>query len=145
MDGGLYGEYYHNIDAKGRVIMPAQFRELLGEHFQISKGVDSCLSVYPKDVWKEFEQKLTAIPDVSDPEVRRAKRILIGGSQDCEMDKQGRFLVPPSLRTYANLQKDIVLIGIGTRIEIWDLDRYQEMNSQDNLDEAFAAMAQYGL
>ena len=145
MDGGLYGEFYHNIDPKGRVILPAQFRDLLGEHFQISKGADRCLCIYPLDVWREFEHRLNAIPDVSNPKVRQVKRLLIGGSQDCEMDRQGRFLVPGSLRTYANLQKDIVLVGIGTRIEIWDLDRYNELNTQDNLDEAFAAMGEYGL
>ena len=145
MDGGLYGECYHNIDPKGRVIMPAQFREILGDKFQISKGVDHCLCIYPLDVWKEFEQKLNAIPDISNPKVRQVKRILIGGSQDCEMDKQGRFLVPQSLRAYANLSKDIVLVGIGTRIEMWDQERWEAINTPDNIYEAFAAMGQYGL
>ena len=145
MSDGFCGEFFHNIDQKGRVIMPAIFREKLGEKFQVSKSPDKCLNIYPMDAWKEFEHKLTAIPDISDPRIRKIKRLLLGGSQECEADKQGRFLLPQPLRNYANLEKDIVLVGVGRYIEVWDQAAYANESSDDNLGDAFQAVGQYGL
>ena len=112
------GEYNHSIDAKGRLISPARFRELLGEEFILTKGLDGCLSVYPMDEWKAFEEKLRALP-LTNKNARTFTRFFVAGATNCELDKQGRILVPQTLREFAGLDKDVVLTGNLNRIEIW--------------------------
>ena len=100
------GEYNHSIDAKGRVIVPSKFREQLGEEFVVTKGLDGCLFVYPKSEWEGIEEKFRGLP--SNAETRRFMRFFFAGAATCEVDKQGRILIPPNLREHADLQKDIV-------------------------------------
>ena len=112
------GEYNHTIDAKGRLIIPAKFREPLGEEFVLTRGLDGCLYIYPMDEWEAFEEKLRALP-LTNKDARAFSRFFVAGATTCELDKQGRILVPATLREFAGLNKDVVLTGNLTRIEVW--------------------------
>ena len=137
-------EYNHTLDTKGRLIIPAKFREVLGEEFVISKGMDGCLFVYAGDDWNAFEQKLTSLPLIN-KEARQFARFFLAGAATVEVDKQGRILLPPVLREYANLTKDVVLVGVLSRVEIWDKDRWQENTyDEDEMDEIAEHMADLG-
>lgn len=112
------GEFQHSIDDKGRMIMPAKFREMLGESFMLTKGLDGCLFVYPLAEWQNLESKLKNLP-FTNKDARAFARFFFSGASECERDKQGRILLASNLREYANLLKDVVIIGVGTRLEIW--------------------------
>lgn len=112
------GEYNHTIDAKGRLIIPSKFREVLGEEFVITKGLDGCLFVYDNQEWNAFEEKLKALP-LNKKDNRQFVRFFLAGAAEVEVDKQGRILVPGNLRDFAGLEKDVVLVGVASRIEIW--------------------------
>ena len=105
------GEYNHTIDAKGRLIIPSKFRELLGEEFVLTKGLDGCLSIYPMDEWKAFEEKLRTLP-LTNKKARDFKRFFLGSATEGELDKQGRVLISSSLRAYADLDKEVDLAGV---------------------------------
>ena len=117
-------EYNHTLDTKGRLIIPAKFRETLGEEFVISKGMDGCLFVYAGDDWNAFEQKLTSLPLIN-KEARQFARFFLAGAATVEVDKQGRILLPAHLREFAGLEKDVVLVGVGSRVEIWSKDKWE--------------------
>ena len=136
------GEYNHSIDAKGRVIVPSKFREQLGEEFVVTKGLDGCLFVYPKSEWEGIEEKFRGLP--SNAETRRFMRFFFAGAATCEVDKQGRILIPPNLREHADLQKDIVSAGVLNRVEIWNKDRWLESSNYDDMDEVAEPMAELG-
>ena len=140
------GEYNHTIDAKGRLIIPSKFRELLGEEFVLTKGLDGCLSIYPMDEWKAFEEKLRALP-LTNKNARTFTRFFVAGATNCELDKQGRILLPATLREFAGLEKDVVLTGMLNRIEIWSKDKWNENNSLDDvaMDEIAEQMTDLGL
>ena len=127
-------EYNHTLDAKGRLIIPLKFREQLGESFMISRGLDHCLFIYPMDEWNEFIQKLLNIPQLSNPNARKLARFFMAGSYECEVDKQGRILISHVLLEFAGLNKDVVLAGVGSRIEIWDKAAWQEYNDYDDVE-----------
>ena len=115
----LKGEYSHNIDPKGRLIIPAKFRDDLGENFVITKGMENCLYVYPENEWNAFEEKLNALPTTTDKKARAFAYFFQGSASDGDLDKQGRTLIPAVLRDYAKLEKEVVFIGMGKRAEIW--------------------------
>lgn len=125
--------------------MPAQYRERLGETFRVTRGLDHCLCVYTQEEWDKLESKLDAVPDISNRDARTLKRFFISGSTICELDKQGRFLLPANLRSFAGLDKDVVLAGTGSRIEIWNQAAWDEINDFDDLDALAASMEKYGL
>ncbi|KLU60449.1 protein MraZ [Peptococcaceae bacterium CEB3] len=133
------GEYLHTVDGKGRLIMPAKFREALGEQFIATKGLDHCLFVYPQDEWKILEEKLRALP-FTQPDVRAFVRFFFSGASECEVDKQGRILLPANLRQYAQITKDVVLVGVSTRVEIWSQELWAEYSSR--AEEAYAQAAE---
>ena len=137
-------EYNHTVDAKGRLIIPSQFREILGDEFVISKGMDGCLFVYANDDWKAFAEKLTSLPLIN-KEARQFARFFLAGAAQVEVDKQGRILLPASLRSFANLDKDVVLVGVGSRIEIWDKEKYEALSADENMDDIANAMEALGL
>ena len=137
-------EYNHTLDTKGRLIIPAKFREVLGEEFVISKGMDGCLFVYANDDWNDFEQKLTSLPLIN-KEARQFARFFLAGAATVEVDKQGRILLPAALREFAGLEKDVVLVGVGSRVEIWSKDKWENMNSDADMDESTSAMEGLGL
>ena len=126
----LKGEYSHNIDAKGRLIIPAKFRDDLGENFVITKGMENCLYVYPEKAWITFEEKLNALPTTTDKKARAFAYFFQGSATDGDLDKQGRTLIPAPLREYAKLDKEVVFIGMGERAEIWDKTRWDEKKAE---------------
>lgn len=137
------GEYNHTIDAKGRLIMPSKFREALGEEFVVTKGLDGCLFVYDNDAWQVFEENLAKLPPSK--QSRQLVRFFSAGAASLEVDKQGRVLIPANLREFAGLSKDVVLIGVAGRIEIWDKTKYDETASYDDMEEIAEQMADLGL
>lgn len=139
------GEYSHSIDAKGRLIMPAKFREQLGDEFVVTKSPDKCLYVYTNEEWKNFEEKLATLP-ITNKGTRQFVRFFLAGAASCEVDKQGRILLPAVLREYADLDKEVVLAGTSKRIEIWNKDRYlaDQKEYEDNIDEIASNMESFG-
>lgn len=138
------GEYNHTIDAKGRLIIPAKFRELLGDEFVLTKGLDGCLSIYPMDEWGAFEQKLRALP-LTNKNARTFSRFFVAGAAMCELDKQGRILVPQTLREFAGLEKDVVLTGNLNRIEVWSKEKWSENCDYDDMNEIAESMQDMGI
>ena len=126
------GEYEHSVDVKGRVIMPAKLREDIGENFIVTKGLDKCLFAYSKSEWANFEEKLKTLP-LTNKNARDFVRFFLSGAIECEIDKQGRFLIPANLRTYAKLEKEIVIIGVGTRLEVWNKGDWEKYSSEENI------------
>ena len=138
------GEYNHIIDAKGRLIIPARFRELLGEEFILTKGLDGCLSIYPMDAWEAFETKLRALP-LTNKNARTFTRFFVAGATNCELDRQGRILVPHTLREFAGLEKEVVLTGNLDRIEIWSKEKWSENCNYDDMDSIAESMQDMGI
>lgn len=138
------GEYNHNIDPKGRVILPAKFREILGNCFYITKGNDGCLFVYTAEGWEKLREKLSGLP-LTNPGARRIVRYYTSGAMECVPDNNGRITIPQSLREFAGLEKEIVSIGCNDRAEIWNKTRWEEYNSQPVDESLFADMAEFGL
>ena len=137
-------KYNHTIDPKGRLSIPSKYREILGAECVVSKGMDGCLFVYANETWKEFEAKLAALPLVN-RQARQLARFFLSGAQYVTVDKQGRILVPQDLRDFAGLEKDVVLSGMGSRIEVWSLEKWNEVNSQVDIDEISEGMGDMGL
>lgn len=140
------GEYQHTLDDKGRIIIPSKFREELGEEFVMTKGLDNCLFVYPKSEWIILEDKLKALP-LTNRDARAFVRFFFAGASECVLDKQGRVLVPPNLREHSKLDKEAVVIGVSTRMEIWSKDEWDAYNDYDNLsyDSIAENMAALGI
>ena len=128
----LIGEYEHSLDAKGRLIMPAKLREDIGEKFIITKGLDGCLFGFSQAEWNNFEEKLKTLP-LTNKNARDFVRFFLSGATEYEIDKQGRFLIAGNLREYAQMEKEIAIIGVGTRIEIWNKEKWKEYNSDENI------------
>ena len=126
----LLGEYNHNLDAKGRVSVPSKFRDDLGSVFIITKGLDKCLYAYSKDEWKIFEEKLKNLPSSA----RNFVRFFFAGATEVEVDKLGRVNIPQNLREYASLSKEVCIIGVSTRVEIWDKQKWEDYTNPDNMD-----------
>lgn len=129
-------QYNHTIDAKGRVIIPAKFREKLGDNFVITKGLDGCLYGYAREEWSAFEEKLGTLP-ITNKNSRQFTRFFLAGAAECELDKQGRILIPGVLREFAGLEKDVVLVGVASKIEIWSKERWDEANGdyENDMDD----------
>lgn len=137
-------QYNHTIDTKGRVIVPAKFRELLGEEFVITKGMDGCLFGFAYNDWSVFEAKLTSLP-ITNQNARKFARFFLAGAASVEVDKQGRVLLPANLREFAALEKDIVMIGVGSRIEIWSKERWNDEGADDDMNAIGEAMESLGI
>ena len=142
----LIGEYEHSLDVKGRLIMPAKLREDMGEKFIITKGLDGCLFGFSQNEWTNFEEKLKTLP-LTNKNARDFVRFFLSGAIECELDKQGRFLIASNLREYAGMEKYIAIIGVGTRLEIWDREKWKAYNSDENIsaDEIAENMTMLGI
>lgn len=138
------GEYNHTIDPKGRVIVPSKFRDALGEEFVVTKGLDGCLFVYDNKEWSAFEEKLKGLP-VTNKDARSFVRFFLAGATTVEVDKQGRILLPGVLREFAALTKDVVLIGVASRVEIWSKERWDGTANFDDMESIAEHMAELGL
>ena len=142
----FYGEYQHTVDPKGRVIIPSKFRDGLGDKFIMTKGLDNCLFAYSSEEWSNLEAKLKSLP-FTDKDVRAFVRFFFAGATECEVDKQGRILIPQNLREHACLEKDIYAIGVSTRVELWDKTKWEQYSGDENIgsDKIAEKMAMLGI
>ena len=131
----MTGEFQHSIDSKGRLFVPAKLRPELGEFFFVTKGLDNCLFLYPAGNWADIEEKIAALPLSKS---RNLQRMLFASAQRCELDSQGRILIPQKLRQYAGLNKDVTIIGVSSRAEIWDSEKWQRIEQDDLTSETLA-------
>ncbi|HZG71609.1 MAG TPA: division/cell wall cluster transcriptional repressor MraZ [Chondromyces sp.] len=133
------GEYHHNIDSKGRLIVPVKLREHLGATFMLTRGLDQCLFGYPMNEWKLLEEKLKTLP-LTKRDARAFTRFFFSGAVDCEIDKQGRINISSSLLSYAKLEKECVILGVSNRIEIWSKPIWEDYFMKS--EESFADIAE---
>lgn len=129
----LMGEYHHTIDDKGRIIIPSKFREELGSEFIVTRGLEECLFVYSKDKWNSIMEQLNKIP-FTKKDARSFMRFFLSGATAMEFDKQGRINITSPLISYANLEKDCVIVGVGDRLEIWSEEKWNNFY-EGNKDE----------
>jgi MraZ protein len=140
------GEYQHNIDEKGRMIIPSKFREELGSEFILTRGLDQCVFGYPLSEWKVIEEKLKSLP-FTKKDARAFTRFFFSGAAECQLDKQGRVNIASPLRDYAKLEKDCVVIGVSNRIEIWNKSVWEEYfsKSEDSFGEIAESLMDFDL
>lgn len=138
------GEYNHTLDAKGRLIVPSKLREGLGESFVVTKGLDGCLFAYGLKEWDIFADKLRVLP-MADKKTRQFTRFFLAGADTVTLDKMGRILLSANHRQYASLDKEVVLVGVGDRVEIWSKDRWEGTVSFEDMDEIAEHMLEIGI
>lgn len=138
------GKYYHNIDAKGRIIIPSKLKKDLGENPVVSLGLDGCLDVYIAEDWKAFVNQLKSLPSML-AEVREMRRILLANASTCEIDKQGRILIPSELRSAAGIEKEAVFVGVGNKVELWNKETYEAKTNGQDLAAMAAKLANMGI
>ncbi|WP_414056038.1 division/cell wall cluster transcriptional repressor MraZ [Macrococcus equi] len=140
------GEYQHQLDTKGRMIVPAKFRDELTEHFVITRGLDKCLFGYPSDEWKRIEEKLKTLP-MTKRDARKFMRLFFSGAVEVEIDKQGRINIPKNLMEYAGLSKECTVIGVSSRIEIWDRNNWNDFyeDTEENYEEIAEELIDFDL
>ncbi len=140
------GEYLHTIDKKGRINIPSKFRESLEERFFVTKGLDNCLFIFPENEWLIFEEKLKKLP-LTNKNARAFVRLFFSGAMECIFDKQGRITIPHNLRDHGNFEKDVIIIGVGTRIEIWSKNYWDKYNDSANIsyDDIAEKMVELGI
>ena len=132
----MTGEFQHNLDAKGRLFIPARLREELGDVFHVTLSMDRCLSAYSEESWRGFADKVSAMPYVK----QRKMRPLFAYAARCELDGQGRILIPQNLRDYAGLQKNVTVVGCNNHAELWDSAAWAEQNAREINPENIAAV-----
>jgi MraZ protein len=133
------GRYAHSLDAKGRIAVPARFREALAGGVVLTRGIDRCLALYPMAAWLPLAEKVSALP-ITDPDARNFRRMVFAEAVNLDLDGQGRILVPPELRRYAGLERDAIVVGVHTSVEIWSPDRWDAVDAL--MDHDGAAIAQ---
>lgn len=133
------GEYAHALDDKGRLTIPSRFREGLGPNCVVTRGLDRCLFVYPPDEWQTLADKLSTLP-LTKGDARAFVRLLFSGAAECEMDKQGRILLTPQLREYAAIDRDVVVIGVSKRVEIWSAAQWRQYS--ESSADSYEAIAE---
>ncbi len=138
------GEYDHSLDAKGRLIIPSRFREALGDRCVLTRGFDGCLCLYRWEMWEDFAAKLEELPQ-NEARYRKLKRYFMAQACEAEPDRQGRIVLPARLREAAGIEKDVVTVGMGSRIEIWSREKWEDDMSSDELDEIAHEMLERGL
>ena len=131
----MTGTYEHSIDAKGRLFIPSKLREELGVSFYLAMGVDACLAIYPQETWNRFTEKFASLPMTQS----KAMRTLFANATKCELDSQGRIVVPQKLRKYAALDKDVVIIGVNDRAEIWSAETWNAQEEEEMTPEKMSA------
>lgn len=131
------GEFAHNIDRKGRLIMPAKFREELGAKVIVNRGLDGCLYVYTMDQWAVVYQKLSTLPSTN-KDARNFQRMMLAKASECELDSQGRILIPATLVKLAALEKECVIVGVANHLEIWAKERWEKLEEEqaDEFEQA---------
>lgn len=137
------GEYNHTIDPKGRVIVPAKLRDELGDSFVVTKGLDGCLWMLDNTEWEKLESQIRSIP-FTVKEGRMLSRFILAGAFDAELDKQGRVVIPANLREYAGITKDVVLAGVGSKVEIWSKEKYDETSDFGDMEDIAQKLVELG-
>ncbi len=140
------GEYQHSLDSKGRITIPAKFREQLGEKFVVTKGLENCIFLYPLHEWQTIEEKLQSLP-FTRADVRSFARFFFSGASEMEIDKQGRTVLPGSLRDYAAIDKDVIVIGVGSRAEIWAVENWEKYiaGAEASYEDIAASLVDLGI
>lgn len=140
------GEYHHNLDAKGRLIVPAKFRDQLGASFVLTRGLDGCLFGFPQSEWEKLQQQLAQLP-LTKKDARMFVRFLYSAATECELDRQGRINVPKTLMEYGELTKGCVLVGVANRIEVWSEERWANFadDAAANFDDISENLMDFGL
>lgn len=133
------GEYTHNMDKKGRLIIPSKLRDDLSEKFVITRGLDNCLFIYPFLEWEKLEKKLRSLPMTS-KNARNFVRFFFSGANECQLDKQGRISLPINLREFADFEDQIVIIGLGNRIELWAKNKWS--NYMEDVEDSYQDIAE---
>ncbi|MGD8965971.1 MAG: division/cell wall cluster transcriptional repressor MraZ [Anaerolineae bacterium] len=123
------GEYVHILDSKGRLTIPAKFRADLDTGLVITRGIDRCLAVFPLGEWEQLAEQVSDLP-MTDRQARAFRRLLFANASDVFLDKQGRVVIPPRLREYANLDGEVVVTGLNTYIEVWSAEAWDEVREQ---------------
>lgn len=136
------GEYHHQIDEKGRIAVPTKFRNDLKHGAVVTRGLDSSLFLLPMEEWGKLANKLADLP-LGQANSRAFSRLFLAGAMDVNLDKQGRFVIPEYLRNYADLSKKVVIVGVNTRLELWDIDKWEAYRQQTE-DEAGNIAEQLG-
>lgn len=136
----MTGTYEHSLDAKGRLFLPAKLREELGEVFYLAMGIDTCLAIYPLSTWERFTEKLASLPMSQS----RVMRSFFANAVKCEPDKQGRIVIPQRLRQYAKLSRDVVILGVNDRAEIWSQELWEESEAEMTPEKMAACMDELG-
>ena len=140
------GEYQHSMDAKGRMFVPSKFRDDLGDTFIVTLGLDNCLFVFPQEEFERLKARLDAI-SITNKDARTFARFFFARDSECEMDKQGRAMIPNNLREYAGLTKDVTVVGVSNRVELWNTENWENTHSFENFspDELSEKMELLGL
>jgi transcriptional regulator MraZ len=139
------GSYEHTVDSKGRVSVPSKFRDIIADRYEgrlvLAMDYDRCLTVYPLEEWERLEEKIKTLSQMKQ-EVKDFRRFLLSSATECELDKQGRILIPPAHREHAAISKNVMVVGIIEKIEIWDVKTWEARNLQngDKIGEALAAL-----
>lgn len=141
----LIGEYSHTIDTKGRLILPSKFRSELGDRFIVTKGFDGCLYGYSVEEWKNIEEKIKTLPLVTGKDARNFTRFFFSSAIECEIDSQGRILISQNLRDFAELKKEVVIIGVSSRIEIWSREKWDAYNEAQDSEDIAEKMSFLGI
>ncbi len=137
----MTGTYKHNIDAKGRLAIPSKLRDELGSVFYLAMGVDACLAIYPQSTWNRFTEKFASLPMSQSKKMRS----LFANAARCELDSQGRIVIPQKLKKYAGIEKDVVIIGVHDRAEIWAAEKWAAEEEEEMTPEKMAqCMAELG-
>jgi MraZ protein len=142
----IIGEFKHNLDDKGRLLIPAKFRPKFLEGIVITRGIDNCLFGFTKEEWEKVVNKLVNLP-ISQANARAFSRLMLSGAFETEIDNQGRILIPEIIRQYANLRKKVVIVGVYTRIEIWDENNWEnyKKQSEENSEEIAERLSDLGI
>ncbi len=140
------GEYQHSLDVKGRITVPAKFREQLGDRFVVTKGLENCIFLYPLIEWNTIENKLRSLP-FTRADVRSFARFFFSGASELEVDKQGRTVLPANLRDYAQIDKDLIIIGVGSRAEIWSVESWEKYidGAESSYEDIAASLVDLGI
>ena len=136
------GRHAHNLDEKGRLAIPARFRDLLADGLVLTRGIDQCIAAYPRAAWERLAEQVNAL-SMADRDARQFRRMVFAEAADVMLDRQGRIMVPPELRRYAGIDRETVIVGVHTAIEIWSPARWEEISGQveDGGEEIAARLA----
>jgi MraZ protein len=129
------GRHAHNLDAKGRLAIPAKFRDELAAGLVLTRGIDRCLTIYPIAAWLPLAERVSSLP-ITDPDARAFRRMVFADAVDLALDAQGRILLPPELRVFSGIDREAIVIGVNTYLEVWSPERWEAVNAAIDSDGA---------